>query len=703
MDGDRTLLVLRDPDQWARCHHDATGLAPGGGVELAWDVESGAASDEPTDPAGLAFDRWCRGYRSLPRLGVVAVRRQSREGEEPAAPGLLSDPRGVAVDRAQRLYVAETGARAVHVVDLWGQRLLRRVPTATPTHPRRRPLDVVARDCEALLLTDRPAGLLRLPGRRGPLPGPVLRRPACSGADRAARLTALGDRVLVLWLARAGRHDVVATPGGQVALRVAHATDLELVGPDLLVVARRPGEPFLAFRHGPTGWHEEPPVSAPAYDGGAIAIAPDGRLACTTTHDWAWTAGSAARYRPRGRLVSYRIDSGSYRTRWGRVLLDGCVPRGTTVRAGFLTSDDDTVADPVSARPPARGPGPAFLAATPPLPSERALAAVEATTELFRSDPRPTPVGGLPLDDDARFDAPVTAPAGRYLWVVLELTGTARATPRVWTLRVEAPGHRLAHQLPALWSREEPDADFLQRFLAPAEGMLHELDERAGLRAVLLDPESTSAEGLGWLAGFVGIALDRRWPLSARRRLVAEAFTLFRLRGTLGGLERLLEICLGRRVPIIESWRIRGLGGAVLGPPSGGPAPPAVAEGTGTTSRLGRFTVGGLTPGKDGYTATAHRFTVLVPRPLSEDERPALATLVETHKPAHTLAEVCELDGMRIGRTSRIDLTTVVGPPSGWGATVVGQVLVGADGVVGLPAVGSRVEHDTREDLVRVG
>ena len=45
---------------------------------------------------------------------------------------------------------------------------------------------------------------------------------------------------------------------------------------------------------------------------------------------------------------------------------------------------------------------------------------------------------------------------------------------------------------------------------------------------------------------------------------------------------------------------------------------------------------------------------------------------------------------MRVGRHLHVGLTSVVGPGSGWAETVVGQVLVGADGVVGLPAVGSR-------------
>ena len=64
------------------------------------------------------------------------------------------------------------------------------------------------------------------------------------------------------------------------------------------------------------------------------------------------------RYPPTGQVTSYRLDSGAYRTRWGRMFLDACIPPGTAVAARFLTSDEDEVADPLPPAPPARAPGP---------------------------------------------------------------------------------------------------------------------------------------------------------------------------------------------------------------------------------------------------------------------------------------------------------------------------------------------------------
>ena len=74
---------------------------------------------------------------------------------------------------------------------------------------------------------------------------------------------------------------------------------------------------------------------------------------------------------------------------------------------------------------------------------------------------------------------------------------------------------------------------------------------------------------------------------------------------------------------------------------------------------LGRFGIG------DGR-ATAHRFTVLVPGRLSDEQRAVLTDVLNDHRPAHTLGEICELgEGMRLGQSLRLDLTAYVGAATG--------------------------------------
>jgi phage tail-like protein len=707
MDSDRTLRVIADLDQWARCSHRNTALLEDGGVELSWtEPDRPPAGADPVSPAGLAFDRWCRGYRSWPEQGRVEALATGDETGARCGPGLLHVPRGLAVDSSQRLYVAESAGPAVHVIDLWGQRLLRRVPIGGARHPQQRPLDAAARRCDALVLLTDPAALVVVEGRRGPTRGPRLRRPRCARGLTATRVTAYGDDVLVLWTGR-HRRAVLADPTGRRTAVVRDATDVELVGPGHVVVARQPGQGFRRLRAAGLGWVDSEPWAAPGYDGGAIALGPDGRIAYTTAAGYHWAGGSGATRLPSGRVVTYRLDAGAYRTRWGRVFLDACLPDGTDVRIGFVTTDDDTVDDPLRWTPADRGGGPVRSPdLTPPLPSIARLEQMPAPTPLFRRpEGREWAWAQIAADDRYEtYESPVRASPGRYLWLVLDLSGTARATPRVRGLRVEAPGHRLLSQLPRSFSRAEADADFLQRYLAPAEGVLRDLDARAALRAVLLDPAATPQEALAWLAGFVGLVLDRRWPEPARRRLVAEAFDLFRVRGTARCLEELLGIYLDRAVTIVDNWRLRGLAGTVLGRPTAGDPAPSVRGGLRAGGQLGGFTVGGTIASANGYTATAHRFTVLIPTALDGERRAVVRDVVEQHKPAHTLMELCELgDGMRLGRSTRLDLASYVGPGAGFGPAVVGQVLVGADGVVGLPAVGSRVGEASLCEGVRVG
>jgi hypothetical protein len=130
----------------------------------------------------------------------------------------------------------------------------------------------------------------------------------------------------------------------------------------------------------------------------------------------------------------------------------------------------------------------------------------------------------------------------------------------------------------------------------------------------------------------------------------------------------------------------------VLGTRPDGPAAPRVGGSARATGTLGRFTVGGRTPGSDAYRTSAHRCTLLVPGLLTDEQRDVLDGLLETHRPAHVSLTICELgSGMRIGERLRVGLTSYVGPGARWQAAVVGAGGIGADRVLGRAAVGSRV------------
>ena len=183
--------MIADLDQWARCAHDGTALVPDGGVELTWDdVDDTGATRGRRVPGGLAFDRWMRSYRSRPAAGVVEVAGwPDGEPVPPVPPGTLRRPLGLAVDRQQRLYVAETGG--VAVVDVRAQR-----PAAPGVPVPAVPLDVAPHDGGVVVLVDGPAGVARdrlRPGAARPRSrvdppvgrGPLVARRGDGGAARA--------------------------------------------------------------------------------------------------------------------------------------------------------------------------------------------------------------------------------------------------------------------------------------------------------------------------------------------------------------------------------------------------------------------------------------------------------------------------------------------------------------------------------------
>lgn len=700
----RGLSLLVQPDQWARCAHTGTALLPTGGVELTWADPAAAGGSCAADPlpaaSGLAFDRCCRAYRARPDAGRVdVIDVTTPAGPQPSpGPGGLRHPAGLAVDRRDRLYIAETGAGAVHVVDLPAQRVLRKVPIRCG-----RPLDVAA-DCgRAVVLTDEP-GLEIVDGRRGPQPGSELIRP-CYPLELAPRRIAPGR--LVLWRAPDGS-GAVARADGTVLVELADPTDLDAGKDGLLVIGTRPGQPLRRFQVAGDTVTELEPVEAIGYDGGAVALAPNGRIAFTTPAGYGWTSGSAARFVSEGRLLTYRLDSGAYLTRWGRLFVDACQPPGTTLGVRFVTTDDDVVLDPAPAAAPDRGdravPDPG---ATPPLAPLHLLAAADPEVPLYRR-PNGSERPGRPYadgDDLETYECPVTAPPGRYLWVELVLRGTGRSSPRVRALRVERPGHALLAALPRSWSRAEQDASFLFRLLAPSEGMLYDLDQWAAARAILVNPQGTPSAAVQWLAGFAGLVLDQRWPEDAQRTLISQAYDLFRRRGTREALIRILAIYLGYAPALVEQWQLRGLAGAVLGTRPGATRSPFIGGSGAETGSLGRFAIGG-TPKTDPttYAASAHRFAVLVRGTLSCEQRSVVQRILAVERPAHTVVELCETGaGMRIGERLHVGLTSYVGPEARWRPVVVGQLQVGADGVLGQPTAGSRVAETSTVGQVRVG
>jgi len=740
------FAMIHTLDQWRRVGHDNTALAQDGDlhgvVQLAWrDDEEAAISPVAAMPlpAGMAFDAWCRLYRAVPERGQVekllwaasSVTEQPQPvglfarsddagfgdfsapapTDETAADGPLKQPTSVAIDNTGRLCIAVMGECAVLVFDLTDNRLLRRIGFEF------RPIALtIDSDQVWVVFADDVSRYARISAHADPV---FYSYPA--GVVAPTTLAATPYGLYVIDAGATANARVVSLDDSSNAINIPRANNLLFVAPDVLVVARGAGEDLLRFQLQAQAFSELPPLKARHYDGRGLVLTPDGHVAYWAGNALLRATLTRLRYETLGRVISYQLDAGEYQTQWGRVFIDACIPRGTQITARCIVCDDMPETSPSLPRtPPVNTIGLTITRPdlSPPMPAAVLLDQAGAAQTFYRRD-HGNELPWQSCQDDEHFqtyEAPVIAPAGRFLWVVLELTGSARATPKIRSLRAEYPSHNLLRRLPQVYSREAPAADFLRRYLAITEGNLRDIDLRASLRHVLLDPQATPAVMLPWLGKFLGLTVDARWPEPARRELVANATWLFRFRGTVMGLKRFLAIYLGVQasaVIIIEHFKLRGLGGALLGA-SGGLL--GSNDALNSNSVLGAgFRIGGQL-GVDATTSineididssvrnAAHRFTVILPLALTVEQREVVEHILQVHRPAHTVYDLCTVDaGMRAGLGLHVGLSSVVGQTSGFGRFQIGGTILGRGDTLGVAAAGTVIGASRLGGDARVG
>jgi phage tail-like protein len=740
--------MIRTQDQWLRASYSDTALE-GETVQLSWrDDKPLTGPDEPflKPGEGLVFDRHCRLYRSVPDEGRVERLlwvqedrlRPTSVSQEPvnifasgdeeqlgdfsftgAAQPKVMTLRALAVDDDQRLFVADSSGKRILIYDLWSRRLLRAVPLAAE------PLDMAAAGRAVYVLLAGPAGLIQLTARSEPHPRPLpggLIAPACIAISPKKELFVLDQR------GEAQAHVVSLTRPAEVIL-VPFATDIEFQATDqvtaractaescVLVIARRAGESFRRFCVGEKPPAELLPITADNYQGLGIVRTPEGRIGFWTKYGFRQAVSARRRYWPEGAVTTFRLDSGEFQTNWGRLFLDACIPKDSQIVVRCITADEP----PEDAAIPRSNPRNIEKVEvhrddlSPPMPPDSLntqLKLALAQTLHRRASGRELPwVRPAPDDQFETYEAPVMAGPGRYLWLRLELNGNTRTTPRFKALRVEYPGHDYLRRIPKMFSRDEGVASFLQRYLAIFEGVLGELEAKADARAALLDPRSAPAEILPWLASFVGLLLDERMAHAprpngtedVRRTLIAQATWLFRFRGTIPGLSRFLKIYLGIDTILIEKYRTRGLGGAIIGDPAEVSSSSVLGAGFRVGGAIGTDITETLSGSvEDAFETHAHRFSVVIPALLTTEQQEVVRQILEFHRPAHTIVEVCTVGaGMRVGRGLHVELTSIVGRSGGFTQLQLGASTLGRGSVVGRPEAGtviggSRIGKDSR-------
>lgn len=120
-------------------------------------------------------------------------------------------------------------------------------------------------------------------------------------------------------------------------------------------------------------------------------------------------------------------------------------------------------------------------------------------------------------------------------------------------MRGAVPGlaspHPLGHTLPGLYAEDS----LAQRLCQGLDEILAPVLATLDCLPAYLDPGTTPADLLKWLAGWVGMADAAELPEARRRELVAEAAQLYVWRGTPATIMSIVELTTGRSPEIIES------------------------------------------------------------------------------------------------------------------------------------------------------
>jgi len=106
--------------------------------------------------------------------------------------------------------------------------------------------------------------------------------------------------------------------------------------------------------------------------------------------------------------------------------------------------------------------------------------------------------------------------------------------------------------MPAVYQEDE----FTGRFTAGLDDTLAPIMSVLDCLHAYVDPALAPEDFLDWLADWVGLQLEDGTPLHRRRAAVANAVTLYRMRGTITGLRAHLELMSGGVAEIVHNGAV---------------------------------------------------------------------------------------------------------------------------------------------------
>ena len=238
-----------------------------------------------------------------------------------------------------------------------------------------------------------------------------------------------------------------------------------------------------------------------------------------------------------GIYFSTAFDSTEFDTQWHKLVLDRYIATNSQIEVSYLISNQKTFSINGSVQDLD-----SFMADMA-ISSEQK---VNVLNELNWSVPILNPK-----------DALIRGPAGRYLWLRVNLISSEDQTPVVKSIRVVFPRISYLRYLPAVYQEDERSRDFLERFLALFETLLVNVESEIQYIARYFDADVVSEDYLCWLASWLSVIVDENWPEEKLRLIVKRAPELYKQRGTRRGIEELIKIFIGERPLIVEQFQLQ--------------------------------------------------------------------------------------------------------------------------------------------------
>ena len=233
--------------------------------------------------------------------------------------------------------------------------------------------------------------------------------------------------------------------------------------------------------------------------------------------------------------ISKALDSGEAETVWSRIKLDIVLPKDTMVSFSYFASDSNLL----------KYQNKSMTVDNYIQDEEELLVDKLNLLESFWIEERKNPKDML-----------LSKAKGRYLWFKLELILKQESVPMIQGLEIEFPRESFVSYLPEFYRSNEENFEFLDRFLGMYQSMILDLQEEVVNISHYLDSDVTSTEFLHWLAKWVAIDDVFRWDEQKLRNFIKQSFSIYKLKGTKEGLERVIELYLGQKPRIVETYEI---------------------------------------------------------------------------------------------------------------------------------------------------